>query len=81
MFIEFIKQAEEKQQDARLCQAAYSFFHNKFNKFNNIQARMQDSIYHTIFICDFTVICNFWPLVNLRLLLHNITGHIYLICS
>ena len=48
MFIEFIKQVEEKQQDARLCQASYSFFRNKFNKFNNIQARMQDSIYHTI---------------------------------
>ena len=23
-----------------------SFFHNKFNKFNNTRARMMDSIYH-----------------------------------
>ena len=39
------------------CEAFLSVFHNKFNKFSNTGARMQDSIYHmtlrSLFISKF----------------------------
>ena len=45
MFIEFIKEVEEKRYNARLANHFISF-HNDFNKFNNTGAPMLDSIYH-----------------------------------
>ena len=43
MFIEFIKRVEEKMQGMR---SILSLFRDEFNKFNNTEARLLDSIYH-----------------------------------
>ena len=45
MFIEFIKQVEEKRQNAQLAEHLFLFC-NKLNKFNNTGAQIVDSFYH-----------------------------------
>ena len=43
IFIEFIKRFEEKM---RGLPSILSLFRNEFNRFNNREARMSDSIFH-----------------------------------
>ena len=44
-FIEFIKRVEEKRYNVKFAELL-TLFRNKFNKFNNTEARMLESIYH-----------------------------------
>ena len=48
--IEFIKWVGEKDKMQGFAKHLISVFPNKFNKFNNTGARMQDSIYHMTLI-------------------------------
>ena len=41
-----MKRVGENVIKCEACQAFYRFFRNEFNKFNNTEARMLDSIYH-----------------------------------
>ena len=60
-------------------QSILSLFLNEFNKFNNIEARILDSIHHMTFklfkngsTCNYGMLLNLYTFIGLLILLHGV---------